>query len=167
MRKLWLAAGTLGLCAVSAFGQAARIVKVSVTGEPDSESTKVAELMKGKVGSTQRYALVTKGAEVLVIIACVPLSERNDNVACSHTIMYMPKDYHGMTELLTASVTTGPAEYDAQTLFNSMVEASTDEELDKMLQLITLTANDFKAEGYADGYTEGRKHCVPQNKPSN
>ncbi len=133
---------------VVAFGSAVmgqnQPIKIRVIGEPNANasSSEMADRLKGHVGSSSRYALVTvAGSESIdLYVQCLfNTTERGQNlgIICHAEITYWPVSDVALTTDLTGSMATGEEAYVAQSLYDSFVQATSDEKLN-------LAASDFK-----------------------
>jgi hypothetical protein len=163
MNKLWFTLFAVGLCSVSVNAQA-RIVKVSVVPEDNAESKFMGEMLTGKLGSTLRYAVVSEPSEeVIVSVTCLSTSVEYE--ACSIDPTYFPPGFYGLSIDLGGNMAVGKPDYVAQSLFDGLVAASTDEKLDKKYALLSDSVSSIQRRSFSAGVDEGKKACKPSAKP--
>lgn len=84
----------LALFLFSVIASAHPPIKVTVRGEKNHQSQAVADRIAGKIGATDRYALVsgdTGGETVALVITCLSLMKgQENNVACHGGEMFWP-----------------------------------------------------------------------------
>lgn len=155
MRKLWLTVMLLTVCAGSAKAQYSTVSVWVVAENPQTEL--VADALKGKIGSTERYALQEKSPNILVDITCL---QANVLVCDTELEYYAPLGF-GISENLTGFMLMGSVEYITQQMFNDFVESTTNEKLAKHDKSIRENTKFFQDMGYERGLAEGKKLCKP------
>ncbi len=131
MKMIWLA--TAILIGSAAFAQTTPIrVKVGA-GSDDPSSQGVIEKLSARIGSTTRYALVTKSfAELLVSVDCLPnvVSNRKIGITCHLDLLYWPVLGVPLAWNLTGAMSAAGSDSDvADDLFNDFVQSTSDEQL--------------------------------------
>jgi hypothetical protein len=153
IRKVVLRAFAFLLCTGSLAAQA-RVIKVSVTAEDDKTSKDVTEILRGKIGSTLRYAL-SEPAPALLTVDVVCVSVGTINVACTAPTLYYPDAARGLSWSLPVSVAVGDPNYVAEALFNYFVASSSDDKLTEGEASLAFGTAKFYQEGYGNGFKAG------------
>src|SRR5271156_3686297 len=83
-----------------------KVLKVYVGAEDNKQSKDVGDILRGKIGSTLRYALSEVGPAVITLdVVCVEITTAN--VACTAPTLYYPEKDHGLFGTLPASIAIG------------------------------------------------------------
>ena len=132
--KIRLAVAVLALAFASAVMAQNQPVKIRVISEPNAPSSEMADRLKGRIGSSSRYALVTvAGSESInLYVQCLSNtteSGRNLGIVCHAEITYWPVSDVTLSTDLTGSMATGEETYVAQSLYDSFVQQTSDEKL--------------------------------------
>jgi hypothetical protein len=143
-----------------------KVVKVAVDGGSDKPSQEMAELVRGKVGSTLRYALTEiKTANIAIDIVCIDVPALN-GIACTAPTQYYPDLKNSLYRSLPDSIWTGSRAYVAQSIFDTFVEQTTDEKLSVLAQSLEDGTAKAWMNGYNLGEYAGKKECLPELKPA-
>jgi hypothetical protein len=152
--RIVLCAATLLFLSATAFAQAS--LKVFVTGEGNGDTMEVAQLLRGRIGSTLRYSLTEEaaGADLGVEVICVSVGTpqaggRTAMVACSSPTIYFSSKHYNLTYSLLGIIMTGDRQYVAEHLFDNLIEDTSPEKLEKMDSVLAAKAREI----YMDGYT--------------
>jgi len=141
IRAVALAGGRIGMrnmillvvVLLAALPALALPVKVSVLpGNTDQAAQDAAAELAGKIGSTSRYALVTKGrTDIVLFVDCLPnvVGDRQVGVTCHTTLTFFPVDNIGLCDDLQGTMSAGNLSHVVQDLFNSFVQETSDEKL--------------------------------------
>jgi hypothetical protein len=142
-----------------------KVLKVYVGTEDNKTSKDVGDILRGKIGSTLRYALGELGPSAITIdVLCVEIT--TVNVACTAPTSYYPEKSHGLFGNLTTSIAIGNPYYVAQSLFDSFVEASSDPNLAAVEKIISASSSQDWFDGLTEGYQAGLKAtCGDSKKP--
>lgn len=146
--KISLTIPILALFLFPAVARAQTPIKVIVKGEGD-KGQEIADRVAGKIGSTERYALVSGktdselvDAKVLVSITCLnPLKGQETGVACFEDLVFRPLSDSALLCPLKSGMAVGPEDYVADSLFDYFVEYTSDEELKDATRLFKLALN--------------------------
>lgn len=148
----------------SALAAQGKVLKVYVGSEENKPSKDVGDILRGKIGSTLRYALSELGpAAITIDVVCVEITTAN--VACTAPTSYYPEKGHGLFGTLSASIAIGTPLYVAQTLFDSFVTNSADPSLAAVEKIINAGTVQQWFDGYGEGYQAGVKSCTEPQKP--
>lgn len=117
-------------------------VKIQVMSSSDAPSQEMADRLKGHIGSSSRYALVTVAGSESIALYVDCLSDttndgRNLGITCHIEIKYWPVEDVALAADLDGSMAAGDETYVAQTLYDSFVQETSDEKLNQ-------AATDFK-----------------------
>jgi hypothetical protein len=113
------------LMASSVFAQS-KPVKVRVVPQDNAESRSIADGLAGQIGSSLRYALVTKTgeADILLAVSCLQISSGRQISVGDDSLQYWP--VAGMGNL-SGDLVIGNESKVIQELFNAFVEVTSDE----------------------------------------
>jgi hypothetical protein len=157
IRRFVLCAAASLILSATAFGQG-KVMSVYVSAEDNQVSKDVADMFRGKVGSTLRYSLVNDlvSARITVDILCVSATH---GTACTSIVTYYPVASKGLSAMLTPQIALGPNDYVTQSLFDSFVTSSSDEQLLQAERILKVSTDSFWATGHAAGFADAHESC--------
>jgi hypothetical protein len=156
IRRFVLCAAALLILSAIAFGQG-QVVKVNVDSADNEESKSVASILRGKIGSTLRYALTEPtSADVLIQVLCV---SGRDGSACAEQATYYSAKAYGTAFGLATQVSLGDAKEVAQGFFDHLVEQTSAEKLQSYDTSQLFSMNKIWAKGYAEGFADAHESC--------
>jgi hypothetical protein len=140
----------------------AKVIHVFVESNPDKPSQDIAILLRGKIGSTLRYALTDfKKAEITISLVCVDLKA---GVACAFPTKYYPEEEGLLHEDMPSGLITGDKEWVAQNIFDEFVAESSDDKLKKLTDLISYASSKVWTDGFGAGIESEKAQCEKASK---
>jgi hypothetical protein len=162
--RLFLAALFFSFAAQIVLAQG-KVMHVMVDPNPNDASQEVGSLLRGKIGSTLRYALTdVEKADLIISIVCVQLKS-SGAVACTNPTNYYPDLDSSLHSDLNEAIVTGDKEWVAQNFFDYFVRDTSDDKLKELAEKLSRSTSKVWVEAYNLGVESGKAACAPKPKP--
>ena len=139
-----------------------KVVPVHVEAADNDLSRAVAIELRGKLGSTLRYALTeVKDAVLLLNVVCMPIDDRGHAACASPTDYYSNAD-SGAHDSVQSGVSVGSVASVSEAIFNIIITNTSDAKLEEIKKRIDEVNLASWMKGYMEGRDYEKEHCAPK-----